>query len=76
MDHLGFVEAVDGCGEGIVVAVADAADQRLNARRGEPLGVFDRKVLHTAITMMNEAAAPDGAALVQGCSSASSTKPA
>jgi hypothetical protein len=66
MDRLGFVEAVDGLGEGIVVAVADAADRRLDARRGAPLGVFDRKVLHTAITMMDEAAAPDGPALVQG----------
>ena len=45
MDHLGFVEAVDGFGEGIVVAVTDAADRRLDARLGEPLGIFDRDVL-------------------------------
>src|SRR3954463_423125 len=45
MDHLSFVEAVDGFGEGIVVAVADAADRRLDARRGKPLGIFDRKIL-------------------------------
>jgi hypothetical protein len=31
MDHLGFVKAVDGLGEGIVVAVADAADGGLDA---------------------------------------------
>src|SRR4051812_16727666 len=66
MDHLGFVEAVDGFGEGIVVAVTDAADRRLDARRGKPLGIFDRKMLHPAITVMDEAAAPDGPALVQG----------
>ena len=30
-DHFGFVESVDGLGEGVVVAVADAADGRLDA---------------------------------------------
>src|SRR3954451_6955650 len=65
VDHLGFVEAVDGFGEGIVVAVPDTAHRRLHARRGKPLGILDRKILHTAITMMDETAA-DGAALVQG----------
>src|SRR4051812_11552534 len=48
MDHLGFIEAVDGFGEGIVVAVTDAADRRLDARRGKPLGILDREILHTA----------------------------
>jgi hypothetical protein len=41
MDHLGFVEAVDGFGESIVVAVTDAADRGLDARRGKPLGILD-----------------------------------
>ena len=45
MDHLGFVEAVDGFGEGIIVAVTDAADRRLDACRGKPLGILDRDVL-------------------------------
>jgi len=75
MDHLGFVEAVDGFGEGIVVAVPDAANRRLDARLGEPLGIFDRGVLHPAITMMDEAAAPDGPALVQACSSDGMDRP-
>jgi len=65
MDHLGFVEAVDGLGESIVVAVADAADRGLDARRGKPLGIFDRDVLHPAIAVVDEAAAADGPALVQ-----------
>src|SRR3954447_7027174 len=47
-------------------AVPDAANRRLDARRGKPLGVLDRDVLHTAITVMDQAAAPDGPALVQG----------
>ena len=45
MDQLGFVKAVDGFGERIVVAVADTANRRLDARRGKPLGIFDRDVL-------------------------------
>src|SRR3954447_6633482 len=44
MDHLGFVEAVDGFGEGIVVAVTDAANRRLDARRGKPLSILDGDV--------------------------------
>ncbi len=63
MDQLGFVEAVDGFGEGIVVAVTDAANRRLDARLGKPLGILDLDVLHT-ITVMDEATAPDGPALV------------
>src|SRR3954452_11611605 len=46
-------------------AVTDAANRRLDARRGKSLGIFDREILHTAITVMDEAAAPDGPALVQ-----------
>src|SRR4051812_30624020 len=45
MDHLGFVEAVDGLGEGIVVAVTDIANRRLDACPGKPLGILDRDVL-------------------------------
>src|SRR3954449_9157123 len=66
MDQLGFVEAVDGFGEGVIVAITDAANRRLDARRGKPLGILDRDVLHTAIAVMDEAAAPDGPARVQG----------
>src|SRR3954452_5910771 len=56
-DHLGFVEAFDGFGEGIVPrvramrgprtgsAVADAAERRLDAGIGQALGVADREVL-------------------------------
>src|SRR3954449_11931661 len=47
-------------------AVTDAADRRVDTRRGKPLGILDRDVLHTAIAVMDEAAAPDGPARVQG----------
>ena len=62
-DHLGLVEAVDGLGEGVVVAVADTADRRLDAGLGEALGVFDRDVLHATVAVMDEAAAAKGTAL-------------
>jgi hypothetical protein len=45
VDHLGLVEAIDGLGQGVVVAVADAADGRLDPGFGQALGVFDRDVL-------------------------------
>ena len=34
-------EAIDRLGQGVVKAVVDAADRRLDARPGEVLGVFD-----------------------------------
>ena len=49
VDLLGLVEAVDALGQGVVVAVADAADRRLDACLGEALGIADRDVLGAAI---------------------------
>ena len=57
MDHLGLVEAVDRLGQGVVVAVADAADRGLDAGLGQALGVADRDVLDAAVAVMDEAAA-------------------
>ena len=45
VDHLGLVEAVDGLGQRVVVAVADTADGRLDAGFGQALGVFARGYL-------------------------------
>ena len=45
MDGLGLVKAIDRLGQGVVVAVADAADRRFDARFSEAFGVFDRDVL-------------------------------
>ena len=44
-DHLSLEQADDRLGESIVVAVADAADRRLDAGIGQALGVADRDVL-------------------------------
>ena len=41
-DHFGLEQADDCLGESIVVAVADAADRRLDAGVGQALGVADR----------------------------------
>ena len=61
MDHLGFVEAVDGFGEGVVVRVADTADRGLEARFGKALGVADRDVLNPtdALLFVKWRSAPD-----------------
>ncbi len=44
-NDLGFIEPVDRLGERIVVAVADAADGRLDAGVLQALRVFDRDIL-------------------------------
>ena len=61
VDDLGFVKAVDGFGEGIVGAVADAAHRRLDTRFRQALGVFDRDVLAApdALLFVKWRSAPD-----------------
>jgi hypothetical protein len=41
VDHIGLIKAVDGFGQSVVVAVADAADRRLDPSFSEALGVLD-----------------------------------
>jgi IS30 family transposase len=43
-DDLGFVEPIDGLGEGVVIGITDTADGRLDAGFGEAVGVADRHV--------------------------------
>jgi len=57
MNDLGLVKSVDGLGQSIVVAVADAAYRRLDTGVGQALGIFDRDVLASPIAVMNEPAA-------------------
>jgi hypothetical protein len=64
VDHLGFLEAFDGLGQGVVIAVANAADGRLDPGLGEALGVLDADVLRAAVGMMDEAATVLGTPLV------------
>jgi hypothetical protein len=41
MDDLGLVKTVDGFGERVVIAVANAPDGRLDASFHQALGVFE-----------------------------------
>jgi hypothetical protein len=65
MDHLGLVKAVDRLGQGVVIAVADTADRRLDPGLGQALGVLDRDVLAAAVAVVDEAAAMDGPPIME-----------
>ena len=41
VDHFGFVEAVDGLGESIVITISNAADRGFNSGFCQSLGIFD-----------------------------------
>lgn len=49
VDHLGLEQANDAFGQGVIAAVADAADRGGDPFFGEPLGVFDRQAPTAAI---------------------------
>jgi hypothetical protein len=66
MNDLGFVEAVDGLGQGVVIAVADAADRGFDPGLGEALGVLDADVLRAAVRVMDQAAMALRPPFVQG----------
>jgi hypothetical protein len=54
VDHLGLVEAVDGFGQDVVVAVATAANRRFHAGLGQALRVADGDILRTSVRVMNQ----------------------
>lgn len=64
MDDFRLEEAIDGLGESVVVAVADAAHGRFDAGLAQPLGVADGQVLRPAVGMVGEARALDRSAIV------------
>ena len=66
MNDLGLVKPVDRFCEGVVIAVSDAADRRLDPGLGEPFGVLDGHVLAAAVAVVDEAAAMNRAPVVQG----------
>src|SRR5690606_24299151 len=66
VDHLSFVEAVDGFGESIIVGIADTADRRLDASFSQALGVLDGYVLTSSVAVVYEPAAMDRPSIVQG----------
>ena len=52
MDDFGLEQAVDGFGERIVIAVADAADRGLDAGIRKPFSIADRDILHAADALL------------------------
>ena len=64
MDDFGLVEAVDRFGQGVVIAVADAADRGFDAGLRQAFGVSDRQVLTAAIAMVDQATAAGWSAVV------------
>ena len=56
MDDLGFVKAIDGLCQSVVIAVADAADRGFDAGLSKLFAVSDRDVLAAAIGVMDETA--------------------
>jgi hypothetical protein len=66
MNDLGLKQADHDLGQRIVVAVADAADGRLDPGLGQALGVLDADVSGAAITVVDEPGALGRTAIVQG----------
>ncbi len=65
MKFLGLEQAVDGFGEGILAAVADAADGWFDPGVCQAFRVAKRRVLNAAIAMMNQLALSRRAAIMQ-----------
>src|SRR5947207_15944874 len=59
MDDLGLVEAVDGLGQRVVVAVADAAHGWLDTGFCQAFSVFDRHVLASPVAVVHQPGAMD-----------------
>ena len=54
VDQLGLVEPVDGFGQGVVVAVATAADRGFDASFCQPFGLPNGNVFDAPVGVMNE----------------------
>lgn len=54
VDELGFVEAVDGLSQGVVVAVSDGSDRGLDSGGGQRIGVGQRDVVAAPIAVMDQ----------------------
>ena len=56
MNDLGFVEAIHGFREGVIIGIADAADGWFDAGLDQALGVSDAHVLRPSVGVMDEVA--------------------
>jgi hypothetical protein len=53
VNNLGFVKPVDGLGERVVIAIADAADRRFNPGLKQPFRIFYRDILAAPVAVMD-----------------------
>lgn len=53
VESLGFEQANDAFGQGVVVGIPDGANGRVDASFAQAVGVFDRQVLRSAVRMMD-----------------------
>ena len=74
VDHLRFEQTIDGLGQGVVVAVADATDRGLDTGFGQALGVADGNVLAPPIAMVNELIRPHWPAVMERLNLISATR--
>ena len=66
MNEFGFVETVNRFGEGVVVAVTDAADRRFDASFGQTISVANGQILPAAVRVTNQSSFLNGASIMQG----------
>jgi len=66
VDNLGLEQADDAFGQGVVIAVANAADRGVDPRFDEPPGIAGRQVLAAPVGMMDQSAPPGWTALTDG----------
>jgi hypothetical protein len=52
-DQLGFIQAVDGFGQGVVIRAANRSDRGLDSGLSETFGEPDRRVLRPSIRMVD-----------------------
>ena len=52
VNDLGLVESVDGFGQGVVVGISDATNERFDAGFSQPFGVLDRDILDASVAVM------------------------
>lgn len=64
MDDLGLVKTVDRFGQGVVVAVANAPERRLNSGLSEALGILGRNTWAATVAAVDQATAMDGAPIM------------
>ena len=52
VDDFGLERTIDRLGQSIVLTVANAANQVLDASLSQPFGIFDRQILRATVRMM------------------------